>query len=68
MSLGLPPVSVGLKGIAPFLQRAEELVEREPIIAYWCTFGLLCCLIVDIDIIFRCILRSTTGHFIQGQR
>ncbi|KAL4070632.1 DUF605-domain-containing protein [Scleroderma citrinum] len=38
MSLGLPPVSVGLKGIAPFLQRAEELVEREPIIAYWCAY------------------------------
>ncbi|KAG6333180.1 hypothetical protein ID866_5910 [Astraeus odoratus] len=38
MALGLPPVSVGLKTIAPFLQRAEELVEREPIIAYWCAY------------------------------
>lgn len=38
MSLGLPPVSLGLKGIAPFLQRTEELVEREPIIAYWCAY------------------------------
>ncbi|KAH7886110.1 Vta1 like-domain-containing protein [Phlebopus sp. FC_14] len=37
MSLGLPPVSVGLKSITPYLQRAEELVDREPIIAYWCT-------------------------------
>ncbi|KAI6012467.1 Vta1 like-domain-containing protein [Pisolithus orientalis] len=38
MALGLPPVSVGLKAIAPFLQRAEELVEREPVIAYWCAY------------------------------
>lgn len=38
MALGLPPVSVGLKAVAPFLQRAEELVEREPVIAYWCAY------------------------------
>ncbi|KIJ66291.1 hypothetical protein HYDPIDRAFT_86643, partial [Hydnomerulius pinastri MD-312] len=38
MSLGLPPVSVGLKAIAPYLQRAEELVTREPVIAYWCAY------------------------------
>ncbi|KAG8219518.1 Vta1 like-domain-containing protein [Butyriboletus roseoflavus] len=38
MSLGLPPVSTSLKSIAPFLQRAEELVEREPIVAYWCAY------------------------------
>ena len=36
MSLGLPPISVSLKSIAPYLQRAEELVEREPVVAYWC--------------------------------
>ncbi|KAF8445600.1 Vta1 like-domain-containing protein [Boletus edulis BED1] len=38
MSLGLPPVSVGLKSIAPYLHRAEELVEREPVVAYWCAY------------------------------
>ncbi|KAF9225461.1 DUF605-domain-containing protein [Gyrodon lividus] len=38
MSLGLPPVSSGLKTIAPYLQRAEELVAREPVIAYWCAY------------------------------
>ncbi|KAI6047931.1 Vta1 like-domain-containing protein [Pisolithus marmoratus] len=38
MALGLPPVSVDLKAIAPFLQRAEELVEPEPVIAYWCAY------------------------------
>ncbi|KAH0838030.1 Vta1 like-domain-containing protein [Lanmaoa asiatica] len=38
MSLGLPPVSTGLKSVAPFLQRAEELVEREPVVAYWCAY------------------------------
>lgn len=38
MALGLPPVSLGLKAVAPFLQRAEELVEREPVIAYWCAY------------------------------
>ncbi|KAG9314062.1 Vta1 like-domain-containing protein [Chiua virens] len=38
MSLGLPPVSTGLKSIAPYLQRAEELVDREPVVAYWCAY------------------------------
>ncbi|KAF9245793.1 Vta1 like-domain-containing protein [Melanogaster broomeanus] len=38
MSLGLPPVSTGLKTVAPYLQRAEELVAREPVIAYWCAY------------------------------
>ncbi|KAF8846042.1 DUF605-domain-containing protein [Paxillus ammoniavirescens] len=38
MSLGLPPVSTGLKAIAPYLQRAEELVASEPVIAYWCAY------------------------------
>jgi vacuolar protein sorting-associated protein VTA1 len=36
MSLGLPAVSAGLKSIAPYLQRAEELVDSEPVVAYWC--------------------------------
>ncbi|KAF8560045.1 DUF605-domain-containing protein [Imleria badia] len=38
MSLGLPPISVTLKSIAPYLQRAEELVEPEPVVAYWCAY------------------------------
>jgi vacuolar protein sorting-associated protein VTA1 len=38
MSLGLPPVSTGLKTIAPYLQRAEELVASDPVIAYWCMY------------------------------
>ncbi|KAI9570263.1 Vta1 like-domain-containing protein [Boletus coccyginus] len=38
MSFRLPPVSTSLKSIAPFLQRAEELVEREPVVAYWCAY------------------------------
>jgi len=39
MSLGLPAVSAGLKSIAPYLQRAEELVNSEPVVAYWCKSG-----------------------------
>ncbi|KAG0707475.1 Vta1 like-domain-containing protein [Suillus ampliporus] len=35
---GLPPVSTGLKSIAPYLQRAEELVDKEPVVAYWCAY------------------------------
>lgn len=38
MSLGLPPVSIGLKSIAPYLQRAEELVNQQPVVAYWCAY------------------------------
>lgn len=38
MSLGLPPVSIGLKSIAPYLQRAEELVDQQPVVAYWCAY------------------------------
>jgi vacuolar protein sorting-associated protein VTA1 len=30
-----------LKAIAPYLQRAAELKEREPIVAYYCTFFCL---------------------------
>ncbi|THV07522.1 DUF605-domain-containing protein [Dendrothele bispora CBS 962.96] len=36
--LGLPPLSPALKSIAPFLQRADELKEKEPIVAYWCLY------------------------------
>jgi len=36
--LGLPSVSPALKSIAPFLQRADELKDKEPIVAYWCLY------------------------------
>ncbi|KAH7916430.1 Vta1 like-domain-containing protein [Hygrophoropsis aurantiaca] len=36
--LGLPPISPELKSITPFLQRADELVKKEPVIAYWCAY------------------------------
>ena len=39
MALGLPAVSTGLKSIAPYLQRAEELVDKEPVMAYWCKYN-----------------------------
>ncbi|KAG9304785.1 hypothetical protein G9A89_016815 [Geosiphon pyriformis] len=34
----LPPVPVELKFISPYLQRAQELLKREPIIAYYCNY------------------------------
>jgi vacuolar protein sorting-associated protein VTA1 len=34
--LGLPLVPPELKQIAPYLQRADELKQQEPIMAYWC--------------------------------
>ena len=34
--LGLPPVSPELKSISPFLQRADELRTKDPVMAYWC--------------------------------
>ncbi|KAF7436508.1 hypothetical protein PC9H_003341 [Pleurotus ostreatus] len=36
--LNLPPISPALKSITPFLQRAEELRTKEPIMAYWCSY------------------------------
>jgi hypothetical protein len=37
MPLGLPTVPVELKSIAPYVQRADEVKQTEPIIAYWCS-------------------------------
>ncbi|KIK70690.1 hypothetical protein GYMLUDRAFT_32731 [Collybiopsis luxurians FD-317 M1] len=37
-SFGLPPTPAPLKSIAPYLQRADELHQKEPIIAYWCAY------------------------------
>ncbi|KAF7307057.1 hypothetical protein MIND_00498800 [Mycena indigotica] len=34
----LPTTPAALKTISPYLQRADELKEKEPIIAYWCTY------------------------------
>ncbi|KAF5368571.1 hypothetical protein D9758_002250 [Tetrapyrgos nigripes] len=36
--LGLPPLSPALRSLAPFLQRADELKDKEPIVAYWCLY------------------------------
>ncbi|KAJ3829837.1 DUF605-domain-containing protein [Lentinula raphanica] len=37
-SLGLPPVPPPLKSISPYLQRAAELHQKDPVIAYWCAY------------------------------
>ncbi|KAF5388600.1 hypothetical protein D9757_004667 [Collybiopsis confluens] len=37
-SLTLPPVPPSLKSIAPYLQRADELYQKEPVVAYWCAY------------------------------
>ncbi|KAH6916995.1 Vta1 like-domain-containing protein [Coprinopsis sp. MPI-PUGE-AT-0042] len=36
--LNLPPITPELKVIGPYLQRAEEVKNQEPIIAYWCAY------------------------------
>ncbi|EKM48833.1 uncharacterized protein PHACADRAFT_214640 [Phanerochaete carnosa HHB-10118-sp] len=36
--LSLPPVPPELKTVTPFLQRAEELKTKDPVIAYWCAY------------------------------
>ncbi|OBZ78686.1 Vacuolar protein sorting-associated protein VTA1 [Grifola frondosa] len=36
--LNLPPVPPELKSISPYLQRADELTSRDPVMAYWCTY------------------------------
>ncbi|TFK30916.1 DUF605-domain-containing protein [Coprinopsis marcescibilis] len=36
--LNLPPITPQLKSIAPYLQRAEEVKNQEPIVAYWCAY------------------------------
>ncbi|KAJ4485815.1 DUF605-domain-containing protein [Lentinula aciculospora] len=35
---GLPSVPPPLKSISPFLQRAAELHQKDPVIAYWCAY------------------------------
>ena len=37
VTLSLPPTPQELRAIAPYLQRANELKNQEPVIAYWCT-------------------------------
>ncbi|KAK0471705.1 Vta1 like-domain-containing protein [Armillaria novae-zelandiae] len=34
----LPPVPPELKSLTPYLQRADELKMKEPIVAYWCAY------------------------------
>ncbi|KAJ6575283.1 Vta1 like-domain-containing protein [Mycena capillaripes] len=36
--MALSPIPAPLKTVAPYLQRADELRAKEPIIAYWCTY------------------------------
>ncbi|KIY43892.1 DUF605-domain-containing protein, partial [Fistulina hepatica ATCC 64428] len=36
--LGLPTITSALKSIGPYLQRAEELRTKDPIMTYWCTY------------------------------
>ncbi|KAI0332014.1 DUF605-domain-containing protein [Cubamyces sp. BRFM 1775] len=38
MVLPLPPLPPELKAIQPYLQRAEEISPKDPIIAYWCAY------------------------------
>lgn len=37
MVLALPPTPPELKAITPYLQRADEISPKDPVIAYWCT-------------------------------
>ncbi|KAG6837673.1 hypothetical protein H0H93_004949 [Arthromyces matolae] len=36
--LGLPPIPTTLKSIIPFIQRANELRDQDPVMAYWCAY------------------------------
>lgn len=36
--LGIPAPGPQLKLIMPYLQRADEVFDQEPIVAYWCTY------------------------------
>ncbi|KAI5123598.1 hypothetical protein M0805_003415 [Coniferiporia weirii] len=38
ISNALPQLPTSLKPIAPYIQRAEELRSKDPVIAYWCTY------------------------------
>ncbi|KII93162.1 hypothetical protein PLICRDRAFT_382100 [Plicaturopsis crispa FD-325 SS-3] len=36
--LELPPIPPEMKAVVPFLQRADELKFKDPVIAYWCAY------------------------------
>ncbi|KAJ7293739.1 Vta1 like-domain-containing protein [Mycena rebaudengoi] len=36
--MALPPAPPPLKSVSPYVQRADELRTKEPVIAYWCTY------------------------------
>ncbi|EIW64347.1 DUF605-domain-containing protein [Trametes versicolor FP-101664 SS1] len=38
MVLALPPTPPELKAITPYLQRADEISPKDPVIAYWCAY------------------------------
>ncbi|EGN93142.1 hypothetical protein SERLA73DRAFT_190014 [Serpula lacrymans var. lacrymans S7.3] len=37
-ALALPAIPAELKSISPYLQRADELVKKDPVVAYWCAY------------------------------
>ncbi|OCH94754.1 DUF605-domain-containing protein [Obba rivulosa] len=36
--LGLPPVPPELRNVSPYLQRADELKSKEPVVSYWAAY------------------------------
>ncbi|KAH8835494.1 Vta1 like-domain-containing protein, partial [Flagelloscypha sp. PMI_526] len=36
--LGLPAIPADLRAIQPYLQRADELKAKDPVMAYWCAY------------------------------
>ncbi|PCH33882.1 DUF605-domain-containing protein, partial [Wolfiporia cocos MD-104 SS10] len=36
--MNLPPVPPELKTVSPYLQRADELSTKEPVVSYWCAY------------------------------
>lgn len=45
----LPECPEDLKHLLPYLQRASELKNREPVIAYYCTAGFFVCMCVTLQ-------------------
>ena len=68
--LGLPPVSSELKYISPFLQRADELRTKDPVMAYWCkaiTLSGDIRLSNSVGRACRCLLCCSEWHISQGK-
>ena len=43
----LPALPAALKNVSPYVQRAEELRTKDPIMAYWCAWP--CCYCSSLD-------------------